>query len=276
MNRLSGGAALALAIGIAGPAAAQPAQDPAWTLRVGAGALVGPAFLGSKTYQVSAVPALRLAYGDRFFASVEEGLGYAFVSTSSWSAGPVVRVAFGRDEDGSSPFRIAGRRETALRGLGDVSTTPEAGAFVRYRWESWSASAEVRHGIGGHEALVGNVSASHVWRFSSPFSGGRGPGIVSLGPRATFASQAYTSAYFGIDPGQSLRSGLRPYSPEGGLVSFGAGGVVVVPVAPRTSVTLLFGYDRLAAAAARSPLISERGSRNQAVVGLFATYEFEL
>ncbi len=276
MKTFWAGALLALVTGICGPAAAQPSQEAQWTMRVGAGALIAPAFVGSKTYQVSAVPALRLAYGDRFFASVEEGLGYALVSTSAWSAGPVVRVAFGRDEDGSSPFRIGGRRETALIGLGDVPTTAEAGGFVRYRWESWSASAELRHGIGGHDGLVGNLSASHVWRFSSPFTGGRGPGIISLGPRVSFASQAYNSAYFGIDPSQSLRSGLRSYSPEGGLVSFGAGGVVVVPVAPRTSVTLLFGYDRLAAAAARSPLIRERGSRNQAVVGLFATYEFEL
>lgn len=258
----------------AAQAKAQPAQG--WTLRAGTGAILSPAFLGSRTYQVSAFPALRLAHGDRFFASVEEGVGYAVLSTSGWSAGPVLRVAFGRDEDGSGPFRIAGRRETALRGLGDVPTTVEAGAFARYRWGSWSVSADLRHGIGGHDALVGTLSGAHVWRFTSPVFDRGGPGIVSFGPRVSFAGRPYTSAYFGIDPGQSVRSGLAPYAPKGGLVSFGAGGVVVLPVAPRTSLTLLFGYDRLAAVAARSPLVRERGSRNQAGIGLFASYEFEL
>jgi outer membrane protein len=263
--------ALALAAPVSSPASAQPAD--AWSLRAGAGALLSPSFLGARTYQVSAFPALRLAYGDRFFASVEEGIGYTFQS-GALSAGPVVKMAFGRDEDGSSPFRIAGSRTDALRGLGDVSTGAEAGGFLRYRAGSWTASLELRHGIGGHEAPVGGISVSRVWRFSSPFGTANGPGIFTLGPRATFAGRRYAQAYFGVDAGQSLRSGLPVYSPRGGLISYGVGGVAVMPVAPRTALSLIFGYERLGKPAAQAPLVTQRGSKHQAVVGLFASYEF--
>lgn len=257
------------------PALAQPAND-GWTVRAGAGALLAPSFQGSRTYQLSALPGLRVAYGQRFFLSVEEGAGYALVDSGNWSAGPLLRLAFKRDEDGSSPFRIAGRREGALRGLGDVPTTAEAGGFAKVRWGNWSAQGELRHGIGGHDAAVGTLALSHAWRFSSPFTHAAGPAIVTLGPRLGFASAAYARAYFGVDPVQSARSGLRTYDTGGGVMSYGLGGVVVAPVAPRTALTLVFGYDRLGAPASRSPLVRERGSRNQAVVGLFASYEFSL
>jgi outer membrane protein len=253
------------------PTHAQPASG--WSARIGAGTLVSPAFQGARTYQLSALPAVRLAYGDRFFLSVEEGLGYAFL-TGSFSAGPVVRAAFGRDEDGAGPFRIAGSRTNALGGLGDVPTTAEAGGFLRYRSGAWSAGLELRQGIGGHEALVANISAAYLWRFTSPFYQSGGPAFFSAGPRATFAGRNYAQTYFGVDAQQSARSGLTPYSPNGGLISFGVGGVAVMPVADRTAISLIAGYERLGSPAADSSLVRERGSKHQATVGLFATYEF--
>lgn len=237
---------------------------------------MSPAFQGSRSYQLSAFPALRLSYGDRFFASVEEGVGYALLNTGGWSVGPLVKLAFGRDEDGGGPFRVAGKRDTSLLGLGDIDPTAEAGAFLRYRWNSWSAAAEVRHGIGGHDALVGNVSLSHVWTFDSPFTTGGAPGIFTLGPRINFAGTSYAQTYFGVTAAQSIRSGLRAYDADGGVMSYGVGGVMVAPVAPRTALSVVFGYERLGTPAGNSPLVRERGSRNQAVIGLFATYELGL
>ena len=254
----------------------RPADGPAWSARIGVGTLASPAFRGARTYQVSALPALRIAYGERFFASIEEGLGYAAFKSEQWSAGPVLRVSFGRDEDGGAPFRIAGHRDSALHGLGDLSATAEAGAFVRARLGSWSATAEVRHGLGGHGAALADLALSYAWRFSSPFYDRGGPGIVSLGPRVSLAGASYAMAFFGVDVAQSARSGLPAYSPKGGLMAYGIGGVAVVPVAPRTSLSLILGLERLGAQASRSSLVRIRGSRLQGNLGIFAIYEFAL
>ena len=75
---------------------------------------------------------------------------------------------------------------------------------------------------------------------------------------------------------QSVRSGLRPYRADGGLLSAGIGASALLPLTDRISGMLLAGYDRLAGDAARSPLVEERGSRNQATVGLGLTYKFGL
>ena len=41
----------------------------------------------------------------------------------------------------------------------------------------------------------------------------------SVGARATFAGPGYTNAYFGVDPQQSIASGLPVYEAGGGVVS---------------------------------------------------------
>lgn len=103
-----------------------PKVSPArknWTIRIGAGAILSPAFVGSRSYQLMAVPALNVTYRDTFFASVEDGVGYAVISQHGWRAGPIAKIEFGRKEDGDKPFRIAGGKTSALHGLGNVATT---------------------------------------------------------------------------------------------------------------------------------------------------------
>lgn len=253
--------------------AAGPPGESGWQLRVGAGLLTAPAYPGADTYHLNAVPALRLSYGDRFFASVEEGVGYAVVATDDWQAGPLVRVAFGRDEDATGPFRIAGSRTNDLQGLGDVHTTAEPGFFVRRSWREFSLGAEVRKGINGHRGWVGDVTASYTLRFASPMAAG--PAFLSMGPRVTFADGSYHRAFFGVDAIQSARSGLTPYSPGGGLLSYGIGGVMVVPAGDKVAITALAAFERLGRDAGRAPLVRDRGSVSQMIFGVIATYTFD-
>ena len=49
---------------------------------------------------------------------------------------------------------VAGGRSDALRGLGDVSATAEAGGYAQYQAGGFSAKAEVRKGLGGHDGLA--------------------------------------------------------------------------------------------------------------------------
>lgn len=265
-------------------AEAQPAQQPSpaasgppagvaqrWSITVGVAPVLSPAWQGSRDLAVSLFPDLRVAYGDVFFASVPEGVGVALLRRDGWRAGPLVKIRFGRDEDGSgSPFQLTGGSD-ALRGLGDVSAAGEVGGFLEKRFgprESWRARAEVRQGFGGHRGLLADVSAARAGR--------SGRLIWSAGPRATFASGDLTRTYFGINDRQAQRTGLARYRPGGGLVSIGVGGSAVRPLDRSSAITVFGGLDHLGSAAGDSPLVRERGRRTQATIGVGYGYRFNL
>lgn len=241
-----------------------------WSLTAGAGMIYVPAYLGADNYELLALPDIRIAYADKFFFSVREGAGYNIINRNGWRIGPVVRYEFGREEDGKNPFRVAGEKTNDLLGLGDVDGTAEVGGFVEYRYADVSAKVAVRQAVGGHGSAVGEAEV----RYSRAFGGSGPPIIFSIGPNLKIAGSGYNDAYFGISAGQAVRSGLAPYDAGSGLVSFGIGGALIVPVAERISMAVFAAYDRLGKEAADSPLVKMRGSRTQAAIGVSFGYEF--
>jgi outer membrane protein len=248
-----------------------------WELTLGAGLLTGPTYEGAEEYQVSAVPYVRIAYKDILFASMEEGVGVNLFNQEGWRAGPLVRVAFAREEDGgSSPFRIGGKKTKSLEGLGDIRATPEPGAFLEYTWNNLSAMLEARRGIGGHKGTIGSAGLLYTQTFPALGGVSRAPTILSAGVSATFVSRKYAQAYFGVTPLQASNSALSEFNAGGGLHSYGANILAITPIAQNVSLTLIANYKRLTGDAGRSPLVRERGSRNQGTLGLFVAYRFGL
>lgn len=255
-------------LGATGAASAQSSQDDGWRVDVGAGGLYAPSYEGDDSYQLSALPSVQVRYGDRFFASVENGVGYNWINTPSLRAGPIGRIKFSRDEDGDKTFAIAGDDTDDLRGLGDVDTSIELGGFVEYELGAITLSAEARQAVTGHEGFVADVSAEWSGR-ANPF----GPPVFwSVGPRARFVDESYADAYFGVDAAQSVASGLPVYSAGGGLHAYGVGASALLPLSEDLAVVTFAGYDRLTGDAADSPLVRLRGSENQASVGVFVSY----
>lgn len=239
-----------------------PATD--FTLTAAVVPTFAPVFVGSRDYGLSLFPDIRFAYRDRLVASVSEGVSYALHAGAGASAGPIVRLRFGRDEHrGGSPFLVAGA-STALRGLGDVDPAMEIGAFAQQILGPMRFRLEVRRGVGGHAGVL--VDASLAW------SHRLGPLSLSFGPRSTWASAPYLDAFFGVDEAAAGRTGLAPYQPRSSIVSWGAGGAVVMPLTQSLALTLFGGLDRLGAEVAGSPLVRERGDPTQATVGLAIGY----
>lgn len=253
-----------------GPPAGRPVDSGAagWSMTLGIASVVSPGWQGSRDTALSIFPDVRVNYKDVIFASIPDGLGWNVVNQQGWKAGPLVKVRFGRDEDGrGSPFLITGQSD-ALRGLGDVDAAAEVGGFVEKRAGPLRARVEVRRGFGGHEGVIADGSIAYQLR--------AGRTIINVGPRATLASKDYIDTYFGIDAAQSLRSGLRPYSPSGGLLSYGVGGSVIHPLDRRSALTLFTGLERLGDEAGDSPLVRERGRRTQFTLGIGYGLRFNL
>lgn len=242
--------------------------EPEWSYSLGAGMITAPSYLGDNAYQLSIVPNLRVSFGDTFFASVGEGLGFAVVNENGFRAGPIIKYNFGRKEDGSKAMAF-GDDTDDLRGLGDVDGTIEAGGFAQYRYEKITTKLELRQALGGHEGFVGEATMNYG--ATSEVNGQRL--IYSAGPVLRVTDSQYNQSFFGVNTRQSAASGLAQYDANS-TVSFGLGGKIIIPHTPKLSTLVLANYSRLGKEIAHSSLVKERGNPNQFLFGCFVSFQF--
>ena len=246
----------------AADAAPPPSIPPDWTVTIGAEGRYLPSFDGSGRYVVRPYPiiSVRRAGTPGHFIAPRDGWGIAIIDSGNFRFGPVGNLKLPRRESD----------DAALRGLGNVGWAFEAGLFAEYWPTQWLRTrAEVRQGVGGHHGIVSDITADVVVPVDKQVT-------VSAGPRVTLATGAALSPYYGIDPGQSLASGLPVYDPKGGVRSYGAGAQITYRWTPQWESHAFVEYDRLTGDAANSPLLTRGGSPNQTTVGVGASYTFDL
>lgn len=240
----------------------ETAHSPDWTLTLGVEGRVLPQFDGSKNDVLRPVPVFRLrrAGTPEQFRSPRDGGGVALINAWQFKFGPAIKVKLPRNESD----------DQALRGLGDIGWTLEAGGFAEFWPTEWLRSrVELRQGFGGHEGLVGDLSADLVVPLTDRLT-------LSGGPRLSAANAAAISPYYTITTAQSAASGLPVYSAGAGLKSWGVGAQVSYEITPRWRSHWFVEYEQLAGDAAKSPLVTQRGSLNQIQVGIGITRSFDI
>jgi outer membrane protein len=256
-----GCAAVALLGGAA--AAQEAAPEPAWKVSLGAGALFKPDYEGSDEYEVDPLPDISISYRDLVFlrgTTLSANLLTMNVLRPDGilQVGPLVRYRFGRDQDDNE----------ALRGLGDVDGSVEAGVFARYRVGLWSTGLSLVQDIaGGHEGMLGEAFISQDVPLSERLR-------ASLRGSVTWASDDYMNSYFGISPAQAARSGRAPFDADSGFKDIGLSLGLEYSLSAGWSVGGRIGYIRLLNDAADSPLVDEDGSANQFTAGVSLSYRF--
>ena len=152
--------------------------------------------------------------------------------------------------------------------MGSVGTSFELGAFISYLLPQDRFRARIRQDVaGGHKGATLQLDYTHTFikaeRIS--FSG-------TLGLNA--ASAAYMKSFFGVNPQQSLASGLPTYRAGTGLKDANAGLNGSYRINDNWSLFATVGYERLIGSAANSPLIKLRGSPNNTEASTFIVYGF--
>lgn len=235
-----------------------PRED--YRVRVGLGARVLPSFIGSDERKVAPLWDVDVAKGDRpfQFEAPDDNAALPIYSKGSFSFGPTASLE-------------AKRKRSDVGGVLDkVPTTFEAGVYVQVQpLDSIRLRADLRRGIGGHDAIVGGISLDKIWRDGDNY-------VVSVGPRLSFSSSRYQQAFFGIDAAASLASGLPAYRPGGGIHAVGAASGLSTQFSPRFGLFGFARYERLVGDAAKSPVIREYGSKNQLSAGLGLSYTFTI
>ena len=252
-------AAFGLALLAAAPAAAQ--EERGRILTVGGGAQFYPEYPGADSLGINPMPIidLRREGSPLPFEAPDEGWGFTILDDeSAFNFGPSVQFQNKRDE------------EEVGAAVGDVGFTVEAGAFVElFPGSNLRLRAEGRHGIGGHDGLVGDLAADFVIRDRDTY-------VFSVGPRARLSDGDYQNAYFGVTPAVAAATGLPVFDADGGIHAVGVAAGLTYKLGSNWGLQAYAGYDRLVGDAADSPIVRAFGSRNQYSAGFGLFYEFRI
>lgn len=249
-------------LALASNAMAGSAPSSDWTVTLGVEGRVLPEFEGAANSILRPVPIFRVrkAGTEEKFRAPRDGASIGLLNAGRFTLGPTLKVRLPRKESASGD----------LRGLGDVDWAVEAGVFAEFWPADWLRTrVELRQGFGGHHGLVSDLTADVVMPVAPRLT-------LSGGPRLTLTSAAATTPYFSVTAAQSAASGLSVYDAGGGLRSYGAGAQARYAWTPRWASHVFVEYERLAGDAANSPLVAQRGARDQIQVGIGTTYSFDV
>ncbi|CDZ44728.1 MipA/OmpV family protein [Neorhizobium galegae] len=232
-----------------------------WYLTLGGAGFVAPKFEGDNGRSLQFSPIISLGRQNSKqarFSSRNDSISFALIDQGSIRAGVAAKLIMPRDGDTSDD----------LKGLKEVKLGGELGGFVDIYPTDWiRARAEIRQGIRSHDGVVADVSVDAFTDLQPDLR-------LSGGPRATWASNGYNDAYYKVTPSESAASGLSAYDPGSGLHSVGVGAALTWKATEQLELTSFAEYKRLTGDVADSSLVRERGSKNQLMFGVSASYKF--
>lgn len=227
--------------------------------RVGAGAGVAPDFLGADSHEFKILPLFDFNYRDKIRITGNTLRITAF-QTDNFRVGFLGAWRSGRNE----------KNAPALDGLGDIDRAVELGGFAEWRRRQLVLRGRFGYdAASGHEGLVAEAQVEHgIWRNHDERI------AVLGGVGATWASGNYMSRYFGISGTQAQASGLPAFEAKAGIRDVSGRLVGRYRLDDRWTLLGLARYTRLTGDAADSPLVRQRGSRDQFLAGLGMMYGF--
>jgi len=223
---------------------------------VGLGLANRPAYLGSDRRRTRIAPTLDYRWSSGWFAGITYGAGYNFSKERRMQYGVRLSLDGGRDEDDAS----------ALAGMGDIKPRPELGLFFNWFLErNIYARSALRYGSGNdRNGLALDLAAGYFFRLGPKWR-------ATAGLATTYLNGNAMRSYFGVDAGQSARSGYAVYEPSDGLRDVRLSGSLFYSIDPSWSLIGTLAATRLVGDAAASPIVRDK----TALSGLFgARYRF--
>ncbi|RKP45566.1 MipA/OmpV family protein [Trinickia fusca] len=207
-----------------------------------------PRYQGSSAYRLVPLPTLSFkspsASAPTYFVDGLVG-GIAYPLGPHVAVGPLIGVGIGRREGDAA----------ILSGTGNIATSPQVGAFVR--WHAGPASAQVRFLQSAH-AGYGNQVTFGVGYTMLAMPRDR----VTVSADTVWANGAAEQTAFGIDGEQAANSSahLSVYSPSAGFSRVDLKVTVEHSFNAHWSARAALGVDTLVGDAANSPVVERRAS----------------
>jgi outer membrane scaffolding protein for murein synthesis (MipA/OmpV family) len=241
-----------LAAAVPGLAAAQDGSR--LSFRLGAGISSVPEYFGSNESEVGPSFSVnegflsfgRFAFGDADPTDIETGLGFR----------GSFRYVSGREGDDFG----------ADAGVSDVDATFEIGGGLSYVQPWYEAFAVARYGVGGSEALVGDLGVDLIARPTERLT-------LRAGPRLQYGSGQYAETYFSVESTPGPVGPVGGFDASGGLLSSGVEVGASYDLTDRWGLQATARYDRLQGDAEDSP-ITEKDDQVSATVEITRTFDF--
>jgi MipA family protein len=251
----------ALAASTAAHAQPVPPGDD-WNFVVGIGVISSPEYPGSDKQKVIPAPVLVATKGRWFFGAlpatgVPFGVGLNLLQTPQWRFGLAFGSGFAQPREEKDDIRLAG--------LGDIDATAQLAAFGSFTEQWFTARVAVTTDVGGNgHGTFGLVDLEGKYQVTDRFA-------LSAAPGFTFADGRRQQTFFGIDAGQSARSGRAEYHPGGGLNAMRFALGADYRFTPQWGLGARVVFSQLEDDAADSPVTQDT---NQNTYSVFTTYRF--
>ena len=230
---------------------------------VGVGAY--PDYFGSDDQAFGVAPFGRLSWGQRYIDFQATFATANLLNDSNWRAGPTLFWRFGRSDVDDPVVNL----------LPEIDGSLELGAFAGYETVSlddprdrWSFSAGFGQDVSGvHGGLTAWASARR-WIPVNRY------GALGFSFGGTYGSSDFMNSYFSVTPSGATASGLSEYTAGAGMRDLRAGVVYIQPISQQWQVGAGVFYSRILGDAADSPIVKDRGSRNQFYYGFAISRSF--
>lgn len=161
--------------------------------------------------------------------------------------------------------------DDAVDSLDSVGTSWELGGFIGLRSESWNLVLQaVQDAADGHDGALVSLGGG----YDSTLWGGWDDWNFGIRGHGSWASDDYMDSYFSISGSDSVRSGLRTFEADAGLLDVGGDLSLSRAIFSNWSLTGLFSYARLLNDAEDSPVTDDAGSADQFFAGGLLSYHF--
>ncbi|SLN59211.1 MltA-interacting protein MipA [Roseovarius gaetbuli] len=226
---------------------------------VGIGVGAYPDYFGSDDQSFGAAPFGRFSWGERYVAFQATFVKANLLQHSNWRAGPTVFWRFGRSDVD----------DRAVDLLPDIDGSLELGGFVGYESVSpgdprdrWGLSGGIAHDVSGvYNGITASASASK-WIPATRF------GALGFSLGATYGSSDFMDSRFSVDASGAAASGLDEFTAGSGVRDVRASIVYIQAISREWQIGGGLVYSRLLGDAADSPIVRDRGSRNQLYYGI--------
>jgi len=256
-------------------------QEGNWALDLGFGGAYAPDYEGSDDYDPLPLPVLSLRYRDWIGISPDDGLNVTLVNLERFTASVNVGYDFGRENDeDSAGGSLGGIDNDALIGLDKVDEAVTVGGSVAAYVGFAEAYVSLNQALDGPEGLLIDFGLQTPFPLTADETL-----FITLGLSATWASDDYMEAYFGVSDAEvAARNTVRRtrpnlvayerYEAEAGIKSYGVNASLQWRFRPKWSMEFIAEYSLMAGDAADSPLVELEGDDNQFIVGLAVARRF--
>lgn len=233
---------------------------------VGAGLGVTTEWLGSRDKVAGIVPGGRVALEKNRFVEVYGPLAdMNLLDSPNWEFGPAISFRFGRSDV----------KDPVVNLLPPIDGGLEAGVFAGWHFiRTDGIPFRIRMGISLTTAISGGAAGSHFTPYASLWVPLSHTVFVGLGGGFTWSSESFMQQRFGVSPEASAASGLPQYSAGAGIRQCYLWPAVLVRLSKEWYTGAGGFWQRITGDGAASPIITERGERDQITAGVGVGYSW--